>query len=39
MTRVYYHLEPLGKKYLNKNYNEYEDMVDTINQFMEVKHE
>ena len=24
MTRVYYHLEPLGKKYLNKNYNEYE---------------
>lgn len=39
MTRVYYHLEPLGKKYLNNIYNEYKDMVDTINQFMEGKHE
>lgn len=35
MTRVYYHLEPSGKKYLDKIYSEYKNMVDTINSFME----
>ncbi len=39
MTRVYYHLEPLGKEYLDKIYSEYKDMVHTINQFMEGNHE
>ncbi len=39
MTRVYYHLEPLGKEYLDKIYSEYKDMVHTINQFMERNHE
>lgn len=39
MTRVYYHLEPLGKEYLDKIYNEYKDIVNTINQFMEGNHE
>lgn len=35
MTRVYYHLEPEGKKYLNSIYHEYKSMVETINDFME----
>ena len=39
MTRVYYHLEPSGKEYLNKIYTEYKDMIETINEFMEEKYE
>lgn len=39
MTRVYYHLEPSGRDYLNKIYNEYKNMVSVINDFMEEKHE
>lgn len=39
MTRVYYHLEPSGKEYLNQIYDEYKDMVFTINSFMEENHE
>ena len=39
MTRVYYHLKPSGKEYLNKIYTEYKDMIETINEFMEEKYE
>lgn len=39
MTRVYYHLEPSGKEYLDKIYNEYKDMINVINDLMEKKHE
>ena len=39
MTRVYYHLESSGKKYLDNIYMEYKDMIDTINDFMEGKYE
>jgi PadR family transcriptional regulator PadR len=35
MTRVYYHLEPSGKEYLDWIYSEYKDMINTINNFME----
>lgn len=39
MTRVYYHLEPSGKEYLDKIYNEYKEMVKVINDLMEGRHE
>lgn len=39
MTRVYYHLEPSGRDYLNKIYDEYKSMISIINDFMEEKHE
>ena len=39
MIRVYYHLEPGGKKYLDKIYSEYKSMVETINDFMEGNYE
>lgn len=39
MTRVYYHLEPKGKEYLNQIYLDYKDIVNTINNFMEDKYE
>lgn len=39
MTRVYYHLEPSGKEYLDKIYKEYKDMINVINNLMEGKDE
>ncbi|MEE0967022.1 MAG: PadR family transcriptional regulator [Bacilli bacterium] len=39
MTRVYYHLEPSGKEYLDNIYSEYKDIVNTINEFMEGSYE
>lgn len=39
MTRVYYHLEPSGKEYLDKIYSEYKDMVDVISDLMEGEYE
>lgn len=39
MTRVYYHLEKSGKEYLDKIYQEYKDMVHTINELMEGNYE
>lgn len=39
MTRVYYHLEPEGKKYLDKIYHEYKTMVETIANIMEGSYE
>ena len=39
MTRVYYHLEPSGKEYLDKIYSEYKDMVNVISDLMEGEYE
>lgn len=39
MTRVYYHLEPSGKEYLDKIYSEYKEMINVINDLMEGNHE
>lgn len=39
MTRVYYHLEPSGKEYLDRIYKEYKDMTSTIQSFMEDEYE
>lgn len=34
LTRVYYHIEPEGKKYLHELYNEYLQTIDNINSIM-----
>ena len=39
MKRVYYHLEPSGKEYLDKIYSEYKDMVNVISDLMEGDYE
>lgn len=39
MKRVYYHLEPSGKEYLDKIYSEYKDMVNVISDLMEGEYE
>ena len=39
MTRIYYHLEPSGKKHLNKIYIEFQEMVNVINALMGEEYE
>ncbi len=39
MTRIYYHLEPSGKEYLEGIYKEYKEMTSIIDTFMEEKHD
>lgn len=34
LTRVYYHIEPEGKKYLQDLYEEYLQTIDNINSIM-----
>ena len=39
MTRIYYHLEPSGKAYLEGIYKEYKEMTSIIDTFMEEEHD
>ncbi len=39
MTRIYYHLEPSGKEYLEGIYKEYKEMTSIIDTFMEEEHD
>ena len=39
MTRIYYHLEPSGKEYLEGIYKEYKEMTSIIDKFMEEEHD
>lgn len=39
MSRIYYHLEPQGKEYLDKLYQEYLEIIGIINELMEKENE